>query len=194
MKYSFGRFGYLSSGLVVCLISVVVLFAWVWILSGELRSFQNRNDQAVAAYQDSLKNVRRELTTVKESTPGLGEFMTTMQLHVSKLWFAAKASNSELAAYELDELKEAMEGAKSLHEVKNGVNVSNVLDSVLQTQIAQLAESIKAKNRNDFQRAYDETLSACNGCHEESGRNFVHIIRPTIPPVSNQRWEMTATK
>lgn len=120
--------------------------------------------------------------------------MTTMQLHMGKLWFAAQASNSELAAYELDELKEAMEGAKSLHEVKNGVNVSNILDSVLQTQIAQLSQSIKAKNRNDFQRAYDETLSACNGCHEESGRNFIHIIRPTIPPASNQRWEMTATK
>jgi hypothetical protein len=194
MKYSFGRFSYLSGGLVVFLVSVLVLFAWVWILSGELRSFQNRNDQAFAAYQDSLKNIRSELATVKELTPGLGEFMTTMQLHMGKLWFAAQASNSELAAYELDELKEAMEGAKSLHEVKNGVNVSNVLDSVLQTQIAQLSESIKAKKRNDFQRAYEETLSACNGCHEESGRKFIHITRPTTPPVTNQRWEIPPTR
>jgi hypothetical protein len=194
MKHLVDRFGYLSGGLAVCLISVVALFAWVWVLSSEVRSFKNRNDQAAAAYQDSVKNIRTELTHVKESTPGLGEFMTTMQLHVSKLWFAAKASNPELAGYELDELREAMEGAKSLHEVKNGVNVSNVLDSVLQTQIAQLAKSINRKNHNDFQKAYDETLSACNGCHEESGRNFIHIIRPTIPPVSNQRWEMTATE
>jgi|SRR5918996_2462041 cytochrome c553 len=191
---TFGRFGYLSGGLVVCLISVVVLFAWVRLLSGELRNFQSRNDQAVAAYQDSLKNIRNELTTVKESTPGLGEFMTTMQLHMGKLWFAAQASNSELAAYELDELKEAMEGAKSLHEVKNGVNVSNVLDSVLETQIAQLAESIQAKKRNAFQRAYDETLSACNGCHEESGRKFINITRPTTSPVTNQRWEIPPTR
>jgi hypothetical protein len=194
MKHSFGRFGYLSGGLVVCLISVVVLFAWVWMLSGELRSFQNRNDQAVAAYQDSLKNIRNELTTVKESTPGLGEFMTTMQLHMGKLWFAAQASNSELAAYELDELKEAMEGAKSLHEVKNGVNVSNVLDSVLQTQIAQLAESIERKRLTEFQQSYDETLSACNGCHAEAGSKFIHIVRPIAPPVTNQKWEMAHPK
>ena len=177
-------------GLTVSLVALALLGTWVCVLSREVHSVQ----QTLAAYQDSLKGIQTELTTVKESTPGLGEFMTTMQLHVSKLWFAAKASNSELAGYELDELKEAMEGAKSLHEVKNGVNVSNVLDSVLQTQIAQLAKSIKSKDHTDFQRSYDETLSACNGCHEESGRKFIHIVRPTSPPVTNQKWELTHTR
>src|SRR5918996_3950917 len=135
---TFGRFGYLSGGLVVCLISVVVLFAWVRLLSGELRNFQSRNDQAVAAYQDSLKNIRNELTTVKESTPGLGEFMTTMQLHMGKLWFAGKADNWDLARYELDELRETMEAAQNLHSTKNGVDISQVLAAVGQSQIGQL--------------------------------------------------------
>jgi hypothetical protein len=50
--------------------------------------------------------------------------MTTIQLHIGKLWFAAQASNWDLAEYELDELKETMEAAKGLNSEKNGVKVS----------------------------------------------------------------------
>jgi hypothetical protein len=118
--------------------------------------------------------------------------MTTIQLHAGKLWFAAKASNWDLAAYELDELKETMEAAKALNAEKNGVKISNVLDSVLQTQVAQLAESIKRNSTGEFQKSYDETLSACNGCHTEAGYKFIHIVRPTSASVTNQRWEMSS--
>src|SRR5262249_20136183 len=72
---------------------------------------------------------------------------------------------------------------------KNGVKISGVLDSVLQTQVAQLAESMKRKSPAEFQQSYDETLSACNGCHTEAGYKFIHIVRPNAPPVTNQKWE-----
>jgi hypothetical protein len=117
--------------------------------------------------------------------------MTTIQLHAGKLWFAAKALNWELANYELDELKETMEAAKGRNAEKNGVKISGVLDSVLQTQVAQLADTIKRKNPAEFQKSYDETLSACNGCHTEAGFKFIHIVRPSAPPVTNQTWEVS---
>jgi hypothetical protein len=91
----------------------------------------------------------------------------------------------------VDELKETMEAAKGLNVEKNGVKISGVLDSVLQTQVAQLATSIKRKSESEFLKSYDETLSACNGCHTEAGYKFIHIVRPNAPPVSNQRWEMS---
>jgi hypothetical protein len=85
-----------------------------------------------------------------------------------------------------------MEAVKKLNVEKNGVKISNVLDAVLQTQIAQLEKSIKQKNQTEFQNAYDETLSACNGCHTESGHKFIQIVRPSGPPVTNQKWEVSA--
>jgi cytochrome c553 len=97
-----------------------------------------------------------------------------------------------LANYELDELKETMEAAKTLNAEKNGVKISHVLDAVLQSQIAQLEAAIKRKGKAEFQKAYDATLSACNGCHGEAGVKFIHIIRPSAPPVTNQRWESEA--
>lgn len=115
--------------------------------------------------------------------------MTTMQLHMGKLWFAGKADNWDLAGYELDELRETMDAAQNLHSTKNGVDISKVLAAVAQSQISQLATSIEKKNQSHFTHAYDEALSACNGCHEESGHRFIKITRPTAPPVTNQKWD-----
>jgi len=83
-----------------------------------------------------------------------------------------------------------MEAAKELNAEKNGVKISNVLDSLLQSQVAELDKSIKSKSPGEFQKSYDETLSACNGCHTEAGYKFIHIIRPNGPAITNQKWEM----
>jgi hypothetical protein len=80
----------------------------------------------------------------------------------------------------------------ALNAEKNGVKISSVLDSVLLTQVAELDQSIKSKSATEFQKSYDEALSGCNGCHTEAGYKFIHIIRPTAPPVTNQKWGMSA--
>jgi hypothetical protein len=185
MKYA----AYLWGIAVLSVIVIVFLLVRIRSLGNEVQGIRDQNSREVAALQESLKRAQADVATAKDLTPGLGEYMTTIQLHAGKLWFAAKASNWELAQYELDELKETMEAAKDLNAEKNGVKISGVLDSVLQTQVAQLAKTIKQKNQSEFQKSYDETLSACNGCHTEAGYKFIHIVRPTAPPVTNQRWE-----
>lgn len=187
------RSGYLAAALGVCLIAVAFLLIKTVNLSSELQTANEKNYRTAADLQASVKRAEEELAKLKEAASGLGEYMTTIQLHAGKLWFAAKASNWELAQYELDELKETMEAAKGLNAEKNGVKISGVLDSVLQTQLPELDKSIKSKSQTKFQSSYDETLSACNGCHESAGYKFIHIVRPTAPPVTNQRWE-TGTK
>jgi hypothetical protein len=47
--------------------------------------------------------------------PGLGEFMTATQLRHAKLWFAGRESNWDLAAYEIDEIREGLDEARRLH-------------------------------------------------------------------------------
>ena len=183
---------YLLGGLIICGILIVILFFRVLNLENRLRSSGEPNGARIAPIEESLKRVQVEFATAKELAPGLGEYMTTIQLHAGKLWFAARAGNWELAAYELHELEETMEAVKKLNAEKNGVKISNVMDAVLQTQIAQLEKSIKQKSQTEFQNAYDETLSACNGCHTESGHKFIQIIRPSAPPVTNQKWEISA--
>ena len=183
---------------IICAVLVVVFLLRVISSDSHVRSLDEASADELATLQDGLKHVEAELATERELVPGLGDYMTTIQLHAGKLWFAAKASNWELARYELDELEETMEAAKGLNAEKNGVKISGVLESVLQTQVADLTKSqvadltksIEHKNPVEFQKSYDETLSACNGCHTEAGYKFIHIIRPSASPVTNQRWEL----
>jgi hypothetical protein len=173
---------YLLGISLLAVIATISLSVWVSILAGEIRTLED---------DDARRPNNNAPAPDVGSSPGLGEFMTTMQLHMGKVWFAGKASNWDLARYELDELREAMEAAQSLHVTKNGVDISKVLAAVSQSQISPLSEAVDKKNQSNFAHAYDEALSACNGCHEESGHRFIKITRPTAPPVTNQKWDVT---
>jgi hypothetical protein len=143
----------------------------------------------VATLQDSLKDVQQQLDQLKQQAPGLGEYMTTIQLHAAKVWFAVGASNWDLASYELDAMSETMDGARALHVFKNGLDISGVLESLQQTQIPLMRQAIASKTNGAFSSAYGETLDACNSCHRSAGYGFISIITPTAPPVTNQRWD-----
>jgi hypothetical protein len=166
----------------LAVMGTIGLSVWVSILAGEIRTLRDDEMRRTGTNEAALD---------AKSPPGLGEFMTTMQLHMGKLWFAGRANNWDLARYELDELRETMETAQNLHSTQNGVDISKLLAAVDQSQITQLATSIEKKNQSHFTHAYDEALSACNGCHEESRHRFIKITRPTAPPVTNQKWDVS---
>ena len=107
MKYT----AYLWGVPIICAVLVVVFLLWVISSDSHVRSLDEASAGELAKLQNTLNGVEVELATEKNSMPGLGDYMTTIQLHVGKLWFAAKASNWELANYELDELEETMEAA-----------------------------------------------------------------------------------
>src|SRR5271169_1744670 len=73
--------------------------------------------------------------------PGLGEFMTATQLRHAKLWFAGKSNNWDLAAYEIDEIKEGLEDAARLHPAFNGVPVAEMIKTIIDPRIAELEKS-----------------------------------------------------
>lgn len=176
---------------ILLLAVLVILIVKITSLSSAASSQKEEFTRKVVALQDSLLKLHAELDSLEVRMPGLGEYMTTMQLHMGKLWFAVKSANWELAKYELGELQETMEGAEALHAIKNKVDISSVLQSVRQTQTALIGQSIGKRNVHNFMSAYDQTLAACNGCHRPAGYGFIHIVNPTAPPVTNQQWKMS---
>ena len=148
-----------------------------------------RMETTLGQLRDSLTSARRSLDSLRAQTPGLGEYMSTIQLHIAKLWFAAASSNWKLAKYELDELGETVEAAEGLHARRDSVDVSSVLQSVRQSQLPLLDESIAKGNFHAFSNAYNQTLAACNGCHRPAGYEFIHIIPPTRETVTNEEWK-----
>ncbi len=167
-------------------VCVAIAFQVFHTSSGERNAQRLR--ETVDQLRDSLGAVQKEVQTLRAQTPGLGEYMSTIQLHAAKLWFAARAGNWTLARYEHDEMDETMEAAEALHARKDSVDISAVLESVRQSQLTLLDREISARNWRGFREAYGQTLEACNGCHRPAGYPFIHIILPTREPVTNQEW------
>ena len=124
--------------------------------------------------------------TKEPYSPGLGEIMTLQQMRHLKLWFAARAGNWPLAAYELDELKEGFEDVVKYVPTKDGVPIGTMASAVIEKEVAALEKAIETKDRKQFAAAFDKLTASCNACHQASKHEFIVIRRPAANPYANQ--------
>jgi hypothetical protein len=120
--------------------------------------------------------------------PGLGEFMIATQLRHAKLWFAGKQKNWDLAAYEIDEIKEGLEDAARLVPIHEGIPVAEMIKTIIDPRIESLEKAVKAKSSAGFAVAFDELTNGCNSCHAGANKPFIRIQRPTASPLTNQNF------
>ncbi|MGU0989254.1 hypothetical protein ACSEOQ_12850 [Pseudomonas aeruginosa] len=79
----------------------------------------------------------------------------------AKLWFAGTGKNRQLAAYELDELKEASEDAAKYQPEFKGKSIAKIIEPMTAEPVTQLEKAIEAKDSVCFVRAYDSLSHAC---------------------------------
>jgi hypothetical protein len=120
--------------------------------------------------------------------PGLGEFMAATQLRHAKLWFAGKNRNWELAAYEVDEIKEGLQDAAKFHATVDGIPVAEMIKTILDPRLDRIEKAVDARNNAQFASAFDALTNGCNSCHTKAGKPFIRIQRPSEPPFSNQNF------
>jgi hypothetical protein len=132
--------------------------------------------------QTEIDSLRHQLADTY--TPGLGEFMSGIQVHHSKLWFAGTNQNWELADFEIKEIQETVEDIQKFNmdrpEVKSIGMIIPAIDS--------LNAAILQQNTGLFESGFRFLTNNCNACHRTTGHGFNVIIIPTSPPVSNQRF------
>lgn len=114
--------------------------------------------------------------------PGLGEFMSGIQLHHEKLWFAGKNKNWKLADFEMNEIKETLtdiyDYCKDRPETHFLPMINPVLDSV--------DRSIQQQNSPSFRKNYIILTNTCNSCHQTTGHGFNVIKVPDTSPFPDQ--------
>lgn len=122
---------------------------------------------------------------------GLGEIMGQNQMRHAKLWFAGRAGNWPLAAYELDELKEGFDDAVTYHPHHKDVPqpLTTLVPEFVGQPIKDLEAAIRDKDVKQFTDGFDRLTMGCNGCHKAARFGFNVVTRPTSPPFSNQRFE-----
>ena len=132
------------------------------------------------------KHAHRAAPPKAPYAPGLGEIMSLQQMRHSKLWFAGSAANWELAAYELDELKEGFDDVLALFPTHDGVPLTPMVKAITAKDVPDLAKAIAARDGAGFSSAFDALTAACNGCHQSAKHGFIVIQRPTSLPYTNQ--------
>lgn len=142
-----------------------------------------------AAASVESTNTEQRLKKLEAATPGLGDVMAGLQLHLAKLYFASEARNWDLARFECGEIEEGLNHAAALRPEERGVGLAGIIDAFKNTQLVALKDAIDVKDRGLLREAYQQSILMCNGCHAATGRPFINMTVPTNPPVSNQRWE-----
>lgn len=115
-------------------------------------------------------------------TPGFGEFMSGIQIHHNKLWFAGENENWKLADFEIHEIMEAIDNIKKYQQERKESEMIDMINPALDS----VNFAIKEKNPALFKRSFISLTNICNQCHRTTNFEFIVVKIPDQPPFSNQ--------
>jgi hypothetical protein len=143
-------------------------------------SCSSPDDQTSKKLQAEIDSLRQQLDSTYK--PGFGEFMSGIQVHHEKLWFAGLNSNWKLADFEINEMKEALQDlqtyCKDRPERQSLTMIMGPLESV--------NKAVQTKDLPSFKSAFITLTNTCNTCHQATNHAFNVIRLPETPPFSNQ--------
>jgi hypothetical protein len=114
--------------------------------------------------------------------PGLGEFMSDIQVHHAKLWFAGQAGNWALADFETKEIRE------SIDDIRNYCTDRPEVASIpmIQAPLDSMDAAVRNKSMPQFKSGFILLTNTCNNCHRATNHAFNVIQIPVTPPFTNQ--------
>lgn len=140
----------------------------------------NQQTQKMQAMQDQIDSLQIELRDSYK--PGFGEFMSNVQSHHAKLWFAGKNQNWKLADFEIHEIIETVEDIQKYEtdreESKEIGMINPALDSV--------NAAIEKKDLGLFESSFTNLTNTCNNCHHRTNFEFNVVKIPEEQTFSNQ--------
>jgi hypothetical protein len=165
---------------------------YLWIVGGAVLAVLACAAPAATDADAEVAALKREIAELKKSAyhPELGEQMLTIQIRHARLWFAGKAQNWTLAAFELQEIKEAFDSVVEQnpeHAIFQPQRLADILPAMTKAPVAALRDAIDHGSKAEFEKAYDGLSAACTGCHKAAGNDFLIIQRPTAPILDNLR-------
>lgn len=140
----------------------------------------NQSADRTKKLQDTVDSLQKELQQTYK--PGLGEFMSGIQVHHAKLWFAAINNNWPLADFEVHEIKEALDDIRQYCKDRPEIKALEMIDAPLDSVV----NSIGQRDINSFKSNFVSLTGSCNKCHQATEHGFNIVVIPSAPPVVNQ--------
>jgi len=118
----------------------------------------------------------QKLDTLANIQPGLGTVMIEYGNRFGNVYYAAKAKNWGMAAYQLKELVEIQEVAETTRPKR-----VELLKKFEDSNLKPLANDIVSQDWANFQKDFDKTAKSCNACHAGTGFAFIQYSLPAAP-------------
>lgn len=115
-------------------------------------------------------------------TPGIGFFMSRIQVFHEKLGLSGEHENWDLADFYIHELEETVE---ELGEAKKDREELKLLFTLTQ-QIELIEKAVDNKDVVAFKDSFLQLTNTCNSCHVAAGFDYIVIKEPTENNFSNQ--------
>ena len=136
---------------------------------------------------DKTQNLQKRVDSLEVKLsetykPGFGEFMSIVQAHHAKLWFAGKNQNWKLADFEIHEIMETMDDIQKYETERKESKMIGIIKPALDS----VNSAIEQKNLKLFKRNYKLLTSTCNSCHHAVNFEFNVIKIPDKQTFSNQ--------
>lgn len=144
---------------------------------------------------DNLKILQNRIDSLESKLantykPGFGEFMSGIQAHHSKLWFAGQNENWKLADFEVHEIMEAIEDIQKFQTQRKESQMLGMINPALDS----INNAIQQKNPAFFKRSYTLLTNTCNNCHRATNFEFNVVKIPDTQAFSNQDFKRNGAK
>jgi hypothetical protein len=139
--------------------------------------------ESTRALQSRIDSLEKKLAATYK--PGFGEFMSSIQVHHAKLWFAGQNQNWELADFEMHEIAETLDAIK---EYQTEREESKKVD-MLKPSLEAIKDAIDKRDPALFNSSYLLLTNSCNNCHKAVNFGFNVVKIPDTPPFSNQAFK-----
>src|SRR5436189_6331569 len=126
----------------------------------------NQHSGDVQKLQSKIDSLEKRLAETYK--PGLGEFMSGIQIHHAKLWFAGQNQNWPLANFEIHEIQEALDDVKKFCSDRPEVKAIAMIDP----SIDSVNSAIQQKDPGLFRNSFILLTNTCNQCHKATEHGF----------------------
>jgi hypothetical protein len=128
-------------------------------------------------HEIKIKGGSFELSDLGHLLPGMAEIMPLVGARIWKCYYAGKARNRTLAAFQLSEAVNLMEKGAILRP-----KYSDDMDKFISGIVATVRKTIEAEDWVAFEAAFAPMIEEANGYHEKYDKGFLRWKMPDEPP------------
>ena len=128
-------------------------------------------------HEIKIKGGSFELSDLGHLMPGMAEIMPLVGVRIWKCYYAGRARNRPLAAFQLSEAVNLMEKGAVLRP-----KYAEDMDKFISDQVASVRKCIEAEDWDGFERAFAPMIDQANAYHEQYDKPFLRWKMPDQPP------------